>query len=127
MRLEITPKIQTRIDQLLRLKELGATTAAHELSAEMRADLIGRSYREIDWKVVKKSCPACNHRGPVDPDFGFRTDVIRQQIDPQSYCAATRASLNYHGIPRKNATRNARPSPRRPGALDTTVSRRRRS
>ncbi len=64
----------------------------------------GKDRPKVDWTAETHTCPKCNHKGPVVPDFGIRK--VRGHELRQSYCNNCRASTNYHLRPYKNRTRN---------------------
>ncbi|WNG44237.1 hypothetical protein F0U60_09045 [Archangium minus] len=42
----------------------------------------------------KKSCPRCNHYGPIEQDFGYRI-MNRRHVRPQSWCRACRSRAKH--------------------------------
>jgi hypothetical protein len=78
------------------------------LSFKEMHDLVGRLERErppvkIDWARVQRTCPKCEHEGPVDPDFGIV--IVRGKERPQSWCRDCRNKTNYHNQPRIHRSR----------------------
>lgn len=55
-----------------------------------------------DWSKEIRTCPKCEHQGPVDPDFG--TKLVRGIVRAQSWCKSCRASTSYYNKPRVRKT-----------------------
>lgn len=53
-------------------------------------------WKQHNWTRVKKTCPRCWKRGPVDPDFGYREVLGRQRA--QLWCVACRMKVNFRDI-----------------------------
>lgn len=47
--------------------------------------------REELYKLAKGECPHCQHVGPLESDFGFRT-LESGDVRPQSWCRKCRAN-----------------------------------
>lgn len=77
------------------MKTISRVAISKLTPSDLLVELARRGLKMDDAKVIlkgKATCPHCDHKGPIETDFGIR--IMRGTVWPQSWCKSCR------GLPR---------------------------